>query len=47
MKKRFLVITAMLFICSIFIWNAPAQAKTKNFLMDKSKVYSIKIIQMN
>lgn len=41
MKKRFLVITAMLFICSIFIWNVPAQAKTKNFLMDKSKVYTI------
>lgn len=40
MKKRFLIVTAILFICSTFIWNVPAQAKSKNYLMDKSKVYT-------
>lgn len=31
----------MLLICSTLIWQAPAQAKSKNFLMDTTKVYTI------
>lgn len=41
MKKKLLFFTVILLICSTFVWNEPVEAKSKNFLMDKSKVYSI------